>query len=555
MVAQPDYDAVTVGTGFGGLSGLFLLKQLGHKVRGLESGFEVGGTWYWYEESSCHSPPLYALLIVHRNRYPGARSDVTSDTYRFSNQIDRDLLLNHEWPHNYLTQPELSGYFQEFTRKHDLYPLISFNTELKAAHWDDDNGFWKLEVSTGEQFTTRYLLTGVGILHEPSLPDIPGIDTFKGKTVHSSQWSPDIQWEGKRIAVIDTGASGVQITSSLAEKAGELTQFIRHAQYVLPAQLRPVSADERKSINNAYDETWDRVFKSAVAFGFEEPARTTLSVSDEERQKIFQNLWDQGSGFRFLFGGFSDLASDEAANKEAIKFIHGKIGEIVKDPKKASILQSKDWFARRPLTDDKYYERFNQDNVHAVDIKANPITAITPEGIKTADGQVHELDLIVFATGFDAVDGSYTHIDFKGRDGQTLPENWKDGPRSHTGATTSGFPNLFFSNGPGVPFANNPPVAEESSRFARDLIQQAEERRKGGGKGVVESTKEADEKWLGTMRDVAQQSLFSKTPSWFFGENIASNTKSPRFYFGGVGNWRKEIQRVKDNGYEGFVFK
>ncbi|KAI5360673.1 Putative flavin monooxygenase, FAD/NAD(P)-binding domain superfamily [Septoria linicola] len=539
MTAQPDYEGVAVGTGFGGLYALYLLKQLGLKVRGIESAPDVGGTWYW-------------------NRYPGARSDVTSDTYRYSNVFDNELLLTHDWPHNYLTQPELQSYFQAVARKHELYPLISFNSDLKAAHWDDEDGFWKLEISTGEKFTTRYLVTSIGILHKPKIPDIPGLDTFKGQITHSSKWTPEIEWEGKRVAVIGSGASGVQLTSALAEKAKELTQFIRHAQYVLPAQLRPVSPDERKSINDKYDKIWEDVWNSAVGFGFDEPARPALSVSAEERHKIFQDLWDQGSGFRFLFGGFSDLATDEAANKEAINFIHNKIKETVKDLKKAEVLLSNDWFARRPLTDDNYYERFNQDNVHAVDITKNPIVSVVPEGIKTADGQLHEFDLIVFATGFDSVDGSYFRIDFRGLHNTSLPTHWSLGPHSHTGATTSLFPNLFFVNGPGVPFANNPPVTEESARFAADLIARAEEKRKDGSgrfKGIVESTQEADEKWLETMRVVAGQTLFARTGSWFFGENVEGRVKSPRFYFGGIGNWRREMKRVKEEGYEGFVFR
>ncbi|CAN8106561.1 unnamed protein product [Discula destructiva] len=537
MAAQPDYEGVAVGTGFGGLYSLYLLKQLGLKAKGLESAADVGGTWF------C-------------NRYPGARSDVTSDTYRYSNLVDKELLDQSEWSHNYLTQPELQSYFQEVARKHDLYSLISFNTELKAAHWDEETNLWRLHVSTGEKFTTRYLITGIGILHKPSLPDIPGLDTFKGQATHSSKWTPDIKWEGKRIAVIGSGASGVQLVSALGEQAKELTHFIRHAQYVLPAQLRAVLPEERKSINESYDQLWEGVFNSAVGFGFHEPTRTTLSVSPEERHKIFQELWDQGSGFRFLFGGFSDVASDEAANKEAIKFIHEKIKETVQDPKKAEVLLSKDWFARRPLTDDKYYERFNQDNVSAVDIKKNPITSIIPEGIQTADGRVHEVDLIVFATGFDAVDGTYFHIDFRGRNGQTLRKNWADGPRSHTGITTASFPNLFFVNGPGVPFANNPPVAEESARFAVDLIARAENLRKDKkGAGVVESTKAADEKWYEKCLEVAKSTLFSRTPSWFFGENIAGRAVAPRFYFGGIAGWKKEMDDVKQRDYAGFEFR
>lgn len=347
----------------------------------------------------------------------------------------------------------------------------------------------------------------------------------------------------------------MQLASALSEKAGTLTHFIRHAQYVLPAQYRPISTEERQSLNEKVDQIWDDIFNSALGFGFHEPARPTLSVSAEEREKIFQELWDLGSGFRFMFGGFNDIGGDEAANKEAINFIHRKIKEIVKDPKKAEVLTSSDWFARRPLTDDNYYERFNQDNVFAVDIKKNPVKELTETGIRLEDGTDYPLDLIVFATGFDAADGSYHHIDFKGIDGKTLRDRWKNGPETHTGFTTSGFPNLLFVNGPGVPFANQVPTVEIAADFVADLIGHAEDvRLRGQGSGVIESTPEADLKWLNACKQVAEQTLFARTDSWFFGENIPGKTKSPLFWFGGIAEWRKAIANTKEKGYEGFSF-
>lgn len=501
--------------------------------------------------------PIAPVLISGRHTkadsMAGARSDVESYVYRYS--WDKELLENSPWPHNYLLQPELQAYFQEVARKHDLYRHIQFNTSLEAATWDDNDNLWRIKVSNGEDFTVRYLATAIGILHKRNVPDYPGLDTFKGKVVHSSAWTPDLEHENKRIAVIGSGASGVQVVSALSETAQSLTHFIRHAQYVLPAAYRPVSTEERSLINERYEKIWHDVFASAVGFGFAEPNRPTLAVSPEDREIIFQDLWDQGSGFRFLFGGFSDLASDEAANKEAIKFIHRKIKEIVKDPQKANVLTSNDWFARRPLTDDNYYARFNQDNVFAVDLKKTPIQAIKPDGIETADGQLHQVDLIVFATGFDASDGSYHAIDFRGRNGLSLKDHWTDGPSTHTGATTTGFPNLFIINGPGGPFANNSPVTEVSARFAADLIAHAEDIiKKGTGTGVVESTKEADEKWLEASKQVAKASLFSKTPSWFFGENIPGKPVAPRFFFGGLNRYRAAIADSKANGYAGFSF-
>ncbi|KAL1595007.1 hypothetical protein SLS60_009691 [Paraconiothyrium brasiliense] len=535
-VPENQLDALVVGTGFGGLYSIYLLKQLGLNVKAIESAPDVGGTWYW-------------------NRYPGARSDIHSHVYRYS--WDKELLKDFPWPNNYLHQPELLAYFQEVARKHGLYPLIQFSTELKGAVWDDQKNLWVVSTSTGHKYITRYLVTAVGILHNKNVPEIPGLDSFKGQVLHSSSWNPDTQWEGKRVAVIGSGASGVQIVSSLSEKAKSLTHFIRHAQYVIPSRYRTVSPEERNHINERYDKIWEDVFLSNTAFGFVEPGRPTLSLSPEDREIVFERLWKEGNGFQFLFGGFSDLATDEAANKEAIKFIHRKIKEIVKDPQKAAVLTSSDFFARRPLTDDSYYERFNQDNVFAIDLKKAPITEITAEGIKTADDTTHAVDLIVFATGFDAIDGSYTRLDIRGRNGIELKEHWEaEGPKSHIGAATSKFPNLLFVNGPGSVFANNPPVAEVTAEFARDLIKKSEEvRTEEHGIGVLEALEDAENEWRQQMEDVAEATLFSKTPSWFFGENIPGKKVAPRLYFGGIGRFRAAIAEEKAYGFKGFQFR
>ena len=534
MTAEKYYDALVAGTGFAGLYALYLVKQLGLEVHAVDSAADVGGTWYW-------------------NRYPGARSDVESFVYRYS--WDKELLESSVWPNNYLTQPELQAYFQEVARKHDLYRHIQFQTDLTEATWDESRKLWIIKVSTGETFAVRYLVTAIGLLYKKNLPDLPGLETFQGRTTHSSEWTPDIEYKNKNIAVIGSGASGVQLVSSLSEHAKTLTHLVRHAQYVLPTALRPVDASERRSINARYDEIWRNVFTSTSGFGFPEPARPVFSVSAADREAIFQSLWNQGSGFRFLFGGFSDLLTDEAANKEAIKFINNKVKEIVKDPQKVEVLSSSDWFARRPLTDDKYYERFNQENVFAVNLSKTPITAVTSNGIETADGKSYPVDLIVFATGFDAIDGSYSRINIKGRGNKTLKDHWAEGPKTRVGATTSEFPNLLFINGPGAPFANNPPATEEGARFAADLIAHAEGIRKSGnGTGVIENTHESEDKWQEELKTIAAATLFSKTPSWLFGENVPGKKVAPRLYFGGLSRYRAALADIRLKEYVGFRF-
>ncbi|KAL8788283.1 MAG: hypothetical protein Q9195_007380 [Heterodermia aff. obscurata] len=539
MPTETSHDALVVGTGFAGLYALHLLKQLGLSVHAIDYASDVGGTWHW-------------------NRYPGARSDVESYVYRYS--WDREHLQTSPWPNNYLTQPEIQAYFQDVSRRHDLYRHIQFRTDLREARWDAERGLWVVRVredGKGEEevFAVRYLVTAIGLLYKPNVPDLPGLESFQGQAIHSSKWTPEIEYKGKDIAVIGSGASGVQLVSSLAAHAKSLTNFIRHAQYVLPAALRSVDAAERRAINERYDEIWREVFTSAFGFGFHEPARPVFSVSAQDREAIFQSLWDQGSGFRFLFGGFSDIAVDEAANREAIKFIHGKIREIVKDRQKAAVLTSSDWFARRPLTDDSYYQRFNQENVFAVDLKKSPITAVTATGIETADGKSHPADLIVFATGFDAVDGSYSRVKIRGRGDKLLSEQWAEGPKTHTGASTSNFPNLLFINGPGAPFANNPPATEEGARFAADLVAHAEAIRKAGtGTGVIESTPESEDQWQQQIETIAAATLFSKTGSWFFGENVPGKKVAPRLYFGGLSRYRAALASIREEGYRGFSF-
>ncbi|KAL8827810.1 MAG: hypothetical protein Q9191_002967 [Dirinaria sp. TL-2023a] len=496
MTAEKYYDALVVGTGFGGLYALHLIKQLGLEVHAIDYAADVGGTWHW-------------------NRYPGARSDVESYVYRYS--WDKELLQSSPWPNNYLTQAEIQAYFQEVARKHDLYRHIQFSTDLTDATWDENRKLWLVKVSTGDVFAVRYLVTAIGILYRKNVPDIPGLEKFQGQTTHSSTWTPEIEYKDKHVAIIGSGASGVQLVGSLGGHAKTLTHFIRHAQYILPAALRPVDAAERRAINARYDEIWRDVFTSTAGFGFAEPARPVFSVSAKDREAIFQSLWDQGSGFRFLFGGFSDLAVDEAANKEAIKFIH--------------------------------------NNVSAVDLKKSPITAVTSNGITTADGKSHPADLIVFATGFDAIDGSYTRIDIRGRGNKILRDQWAEGPKTHTGITTSEFPNLLFVNGPGAPFANNPPATEEGARFVADLIAHAEAIRKSGtGTGVIENTPEAEDKWQEQLETIAGATLFSKTGSWLFGENIPGKKVAPRLYFGGLSRYRAALANIRSERYSGYEF-
>jgi cyclohexanone monooxygenase len=299
---------------------------------------------------------------------------------------------------------------------------MQFKTELTSASFDESTNRWQIQTSTNETFTSKYLVTALGLLSKQNFPNIPGISTFKGLKYHTGNFPQSYDFTGKRVGVIGCGSTGVQVITALG-KAGQvksLTCFQRHPQYSVPSGDGPVSSEYREGINGRYDEIWKQVKDSVVAFGFEESTVKTFDVDAEEREKIYQRAWDRGNGFRFMFWTFCDITYDEAANEEACKFMRRKIAETVKDPEKARKLTPHDFYARRPLCDSGYYQVFNKVEVDIVDLKETPIKEIVETGIKTGDGVVHELDVIIFATGFDAVDGNYTRLAIKGRGGVSL---------------------------------------------------------------------------------------------------------------------------------------
>jgi cyclohexanone monooxygenase len=397
---ETDYDAVVVGAGFGGLYMLHKLRnELGMKVRVFDKAGDVGGTWYW-------------------NRYPGALSDTESFVYCYS--FDKALLQEWDWDTRYVTQPQILSYLNHVADRLDLRRDIEFNTGVTGARFDEQRNLWHVQLDSGKTVTARYLVTALGLLSATNVPDIKGIETFQGAQYHTGAWPEGLDFKGKRVGVIGTGSTGIQVITALAPQVGHLTVFQRSPQYSVPVGNGPVSPDYVKSVKQNYDQIWKDVRSSVVAFGFKESAVPALSVSEEERRAVYQKAWETGGGFRFMFETFCDIATDEAANETAAAFIRGKIAEVVKDPETARKLTPTDLYAKRPLCDSGYYATFNRDNVSLVDVKANPIAQVTPKGIKTADGVEHELDVLIFATGFDAVDGNYTRIDLRGRNGLTI---------------------------------------------------------------------------------------------------------------------------------------
>jgi cyclohexanone monooxygenase len=525
---ETDYDAVVVGAGFGGLYMLHKLRnELGMKVRVFDKAGDVGGTWYW-------------------NRYPGALSDTESFVYCYS--FDKALLQEWDWDTRYVTQPQILSYLNHVADRLDLRRDIEFNTGVTGARFDEQRNLWHVQLDSGKTVTARYLVTALGLLSATNVPDIKGIETFQGAQYHTGAWPESVDFKGKRVGVIGTGSTGIQVITALAPQVGHLTVFQRSPQYSVPVGNGPVSPDYVKSVKQNYDQIWKDVRSSVVAFGFKESAVPALSVSEEERRAVYQKAWETGGGFRFMFETFCDIATDEAANETAAAFIRGKIAEVVKDPETARKLTPTDLYAKRPLCDSGYYATFNRDNVSLVDVKANPIAEVTPKGIKTADGVEHELDVLIFATGFDAVDGNYTRIDLRGRNGLTIQEKWKSGPTSYLGVANADYPNLFMILGPNGPFTNLPPSIETQVEWISDLIKHMNDT----GHEVVEATHEGEDGWTATCKEIAGYTLFPKADSWIFGANIPGKARTVMFYLAGLGAYSQKLNEVAGSGYPGF---
>lgn len=529
MTDTNHYDAIVVGAGFGGM---YMLKKLRDeqrlKVRLFDKASGVGGTWHW-------------------NRYPGALSDTETLVYCYSN--DKELLQEWDFDTRYITQPQVLRYLEHVADRWKLRSDIQLNTGITKAHFDESANLWQVTTDTGETYTAKFIVTALGLLSATNLPKFKGMQSFKGDWYHTGNWPQGVSLKGKRVGVIGTGSTGIQVITAIAPEVAHLTVFQRSPQYSVPVGNGPVSPSYVKLVKTYYDEIWNQVKDSTVAFGFRESTVPAMSVSAQERQAIFQKAWDLGGGFRFMFETFSDIATNEEANKCAQDFIRAKIAEIVKDPETARKLMPKDLYAKRPLCDSGYYATFNRDNVELVDVKQNPIAEITPQGVRTEDGVEHALDVLIFATGFEAVDGNYTRIDIRGRGGEAIKEHWSAGPTSYLGVATVGFPNMFMILGPNGPFTNLPPSIETQVEWISELIKEVH----STGLPVVEATQEAEDGWSTTCREIANMTLFPKGESWIFGANTPGRPNTVLFYMAGLGEYRRQLNDAADNGYAGFV--
>jgi len=523
-----DVDAVVIGTGFAGLYVLHKLRNELHlSVRAFDDADGVGGTWFW-------------------NRYPGARSDTEVTAYCYS--FDRELFDTWKWTERYPRQAEILSYLNHFADRYDLRGNITFGTTIEYAGFNEGTNRWELRTDKGQRVTARFVVEGVGLLSSTNVPSFAGQETFQGEVFHTARWPHDeVSFEGKRVGVIGTGSSGVQCIVEIARAAGHLTVFQRTPQYTVPAQHGPLDPAILDKIHADYDGYWNSVLNSVTAFGFEESDVAAQSVSAEEREAVFEKVWNAGGGFQFMFATFNDIGTELEANNAATDFVRRKIKEIVRDPATAEKLTPYELYAKRPICCDGYYETFNNSNVSLIDVKKHPLIEMTPKGIRTAEEE-YELDVIVFATGFDAVTGNYLKIDHHGRGGLSLREKWVHRPITHLGLMTADFPNTFMIYGPNGPFTNQPPAHEVQVNWAIDAIKYVLD----NDLETIEPTHAAENRWLATCDEAAYKTLFPKVNSWINGANIPGKPVTVMFYMSGMRSYMEELQQAVDQKYEDF---
>lgn len=531
---KADYDVLIIGAGIAGMYMLHRLREIGLTTRVLEAGTDVGGTWYW-------------------NRYPGARFD--SESYSYGYSFSKELLEEWEWSEHFSPQPENLRYCNFVADKFGLRRDMDFNSKVTAAHFNDIANLWTLETEDGKHRTARFLITAIGVFAKPMMPAIDGIDSFKGEAYHTATWPHEqVSFEGKRVGVIGTGATAVQLIQEVAKTAGHLTVFQRTPNWCAPLHNRPITAEEQKEIKTTYEEIFAKCRASYAGFMHDSDRRRALQVSDEERQAFYEKLYRE-PGFGIWMGNFRDMLVDERANRTISEFVAGKIRERVKDPAIAEKLvpTNHGFGTRRVPMETHYYEVYNQDNVQLVDLRETPISRITEAGIETSD-EMHEFDMIVYATGFDAVTGGYSQIDIRGSGGRKLTDKWADGVRTFLGLQIEGFPNMFTLVGPhnAASFCNIPRCIEQNVDWMADLMARV----KVDGLNRIESTAEAEEEWTEHVHLMAQRMLFSKTNSWFTGINSnieGRDQRSVLLYAGGAPGYRDKCDEVAAADYAGMI--
>lgn len=529
-------DAIVVGAGFSGIYMLHRLREAGLSASVYEAGDGVGGVWYW-------------------NTYPGLRCDTESIYFNYT--FSEEIYQEWTWTSRYAAQPEILRYLNFVVEKLDLQRDIQLNSRIFSAHYDEEENLWKIKTEKGIVVTAKYFITGLGCLSASNIPKIEGLENFQGEWYHTGHWPRDrkIDFKGKRVGVVGTGSTGIQIIPVIAKRAENLTVFQRTPQYSIPTRNRPLDPQDIQNAKENYKEIRNMLrFESNDGFPVAKVENAALEVSAKERNKVFERLWEKG-GSAILNESYSDLKTNEDANERLADFVRSKIRKIVADPEVAEKLMPQYLIGtKRLVKDTDYYETYNRDNVSLVDIKSNPIERVTSKGIRLAEGE-HELDMLVFATGYDAMTGPLMKIDIRGKGGVSLKEKWDEGEQVRTllGLAVPGFPNMFTITGPQSPsvLGNVPVMIEQHVEWVSDCIDYLCK----NDVHTIEAKEEAAESWNKHCNELVNDTLFPKTDSWYTGANVEGKPRAFLIYVGGLQQYRKRCDEVADNGYEGFVLK
>ena len=527
--AVEQYDAIIIGAGVVGLYQLYRLRKMGLSVRVFEDADGVGGTWYW-------------------NRYPGCRFDSESETYGYS--FSEELSQEWDWKEHFSGQPENERYLNFVADKFELRKDIQLNSRVSSAVYDESAHQWEVQVEGGQRARAQFLIGAVGILSAKYTPPFEGMDSFEGLSFHTSNWPKEkVDFTGKRVGCIGTGATAVQLIPIVAKEAGHLTVFQRTPNYCAPLRNAEVAPEVQSQWKATYPEIHKRCRESPTGFKYDFDPRSALEVSEEERLALYEELWAL-PGFKKWLGNFHDIMTNMEANETFAEFVRNKIRERVNDPVVAEMLAPKDhpFGAKRIPLETHYYEAYNRDNVLLVDIRKAPIACITPKGVKTQDAE-YEFDIIIYATGFDAVSGPLTRIDIRGEGGQTFKDKWAAGPRSYLGLQSVGFPNFFI--GMNSALCNYTVCAELIVEWIADCIGHLREKNLAS----IQPTLEAEEAWVDHANELAAGTILTAADSWFVGANIPGKKRAVLLYANSAREYRKKCHEVAANGYEGFVLR
>ncbi len=527
------YDVVIIGAGVSGMYAVHHFREMGLSVRAYDGADDIGGTW-WY------------------NRYPGARVDGPGSPY-YCYTFSDELMEEWDWAETQSEQSAVLEYLEHVADRFDLRRDIQFGTWVKEVRYQEASQRWTIETDTGVRASARFLICAVGALSTPNKPDIPGIHDFAGECYHTGHWPHEpVSFEGKRVAVIGTGSSGIQSIPEIAKTAAHVSVLQRTPQFAFPAANRPISAAEMAEARANWAATLEKIYAHTGGFPCDpNPDRSALDDTPEEREALYEELWQQGS-FKFFLAVYFDIAVSEESNKTLADFVRGKIREIVHDPATAEKLMPDHFvMTKRPILEDGYFEAFNRDNVTLIDLREDPIERFTATGVVTESGE-HPIDMLVLATGFDAISGSMLRLNPKGRGGLSLKERWSERFHNYLGLAVSGFPNMFMIHGPGSPgvFYNMPLGAERQMAWIGDCIRHLDERELG----AIEPVDESEEAWGAEVGAIADATLFPRTDSWWTGANIEGKPRYFTTYL--IGSlYYERLAEVTAADYQGFAFE